>query len=216
MKGKWKLRLQLFADEQVQASAQEDAGASKSTEVVKPSGGTEKAADGADTQSDGEEKKYTDKDLDEIINKRFARWQAQQEKKVSEVKKLAEMDAQQRAEYERDQYKKELDELKKQATLSEMSREARKILSGDGITIPDELLTLMVTTDATETKEAIGSFAKLFHEAVEAAVKDRLKGEPPRKGAGAPAKMTKEDILNIKDPQLRQQKMLENRELFNF
>lgn len=211
-----KMLLQLFADEQAQTNTQEGAGASKSTETVKSLSETEKAADGANTQSDGEEKKYTDKELDEIISRRFARWQAQQDKKVSEAKKLAEMDAQQRAEYERDQYKKELDELKKQTALADMGKEARKILSDKGITVPDELLSLMVTTDAAQTKEAIGSFAKLFHETVEAAVKERLKGEPPRKGAGAPAKMTKDDIMAIKDPQLRQQKMLENRELFNF
>jgi hypothetical protein len=74
----------------------------------------------------------------------------------------------------------------------------------------------MVTTDAEETKAAVDAFAKAFKDAVESAVKDRLKGEPPRKGTGGAASMTKEQILAIKDPELRQKKMLENRHLFNF
>ena len=53
--------------------------------------------------------------------------------------------------------------------------------------------------------------------AVEAAVKERLRGEPPRRGSGGgTAPMTKEQIMKIRDPELRQKKMLENKELFNF
>ena len=52
---------------------------------------------------------------------------------------------------------------------------------------------------------------------MEAAVKERLRGEPPRRGSGGgAAPMTKEQIMKIRDPELRQKKMLENKELFNF
>lgn len=156
------------------------------------------------------------KDVDEILNKKFAQWQKKQQREVDEAKKLAEMNAQQKAEYERDKLQKELDEYKRQASLAEMNKTARKMLSDNGITIPDELLSMMVTTDAEETKNAIDGFSKVFTEAVESAVKERLKGEPPRKGSGGAATMTKEQIMAIKDPELRQRKMLENRELFKF
>ena len=66
-----------------------------------------------------------------------------------------------------------------------------------------------------ECKAAVDGFAKAFKDALEAEVKNRLKGEPPRKGIGGAAPMTKEQIMAIKDPELRQKKMLENRELFN-
>lgn len=168
-------------------------------------------------QGSKQEPKYTDKDLDDIIGKRFAKWQAQQQKAVDEAKKLAAMDAQQKAEYERDQLQKELNELKKQASLSEMTKTARKMLLEEGITVPDELLTMMVSDDAEATKVAVDGFKKAFQEAVESAVKERLKGEPPRRGSGGgSASMTKEQIMKIRDPELRQQKMLENKELFNF
>jgi hypothetical protein len=96
-----------------------------------------------------------------------------------------------------------------------MTKTARKMLSEKSINIPDELLAMMVTTDAEETKAAIDGFTKAFTDAVENAVKERLKGAPPRRGTGTAASMTKEQIMAIRDPELRQKKMLEHRELFN-
>lgn len=195
--------LQLFADEATETTTE-------TTEETKP-----ETAPAAKVEKQ-DEPKYTDKDVDEILNKKFAQWQKKQQREVDEAKKLAEMNAQQKAEYERDKLQKELDEYKRQASLAEMNKTARKMLSDNGITIPDELLSMMVTTDAEETKNAIDGFSKVFTEAVESAVKERLKGEPPRKGSGGAATMTKEQIMAIKDPELRQRKMLENRELFKF
>ena len=98
-----------------------------------------------------------------------------------------------------------------------MTKTARKMLSESGITASDDILSVLVTTDAEQTKAAIDSFSKTFQAAVEAAVKERLRGEPPRRGSGGgAAPMTKEQIMKIRDPELRQKKMLENKELFNF
>ena len=211
-----KFDLQLFADDA------NDAGGSDPAQAV--SG--EKAAADQESKDQKEQKeqkndrqtaKYSDEDLDKILDKRFARWQEQKKKEVDEAKKLAEMNAQQKAEYERDQLRKELDGYKRKDALSEMTKTARKMLSDGGVSISDELLAMMVTTDAKETKAAIDTYIKLHTEAVEKAVKERLKGEPPRKGTGgAAAPMTKAQILAIRDPELRQKKMLENKELFNF
>ena len=126
------------------------------------------------------------------------------------------MSAQEKAEYERDQLKKELAELKKQASLAEMTKTARKMLSDDGITVSDDLLSMLVSDNAETTKSAVDGFRQAFTNAVEIAVKERLKGEPPRKGSGGAPAMTKEQIMAIRDPELRQKKMLENKHLFNF
>lgn len=205
--------LQLFA---------EDAGAAaegaESVEKSNDNAGEKDAGKSAESAENGagEKAKYTDADVDAMLNRKFAEWQKKQQKAVDEAKKLAEMDAQQKAEYERDQLRKELDDYKRRDSLAAMSKTARKMLADQGVTIPDELLGMMVTTEADNTKAAVDSFAKLFNEAVEAAVRDRLKGDPPRKGAGGgiPAK-TKEQIMAIKDPELRQAEMLKHRELFN-
>ena len=201
--------IQLFAEDTPADTAD--------TKDTKPAAGKDEKVDKPDTApaADRSTPKYSDDELDAIVEKKFAKWQKQQQKAVDEAKKLAEMNAQQKAEYERDELRKEVDAYKRKDALAEMSKTARKMLSDSGITINDELLSMMVTTDAKETKAAVDGFAKAFNDAVEKAVKERLKGEPPKKGSGGAAPMTKAQIMAIRDPELRQQKMLEHRELFN-
>lgn len=208
MKNKF-INLQLFAEDTTNTDTK---GTGEGTETD-TSADTGKKTD--DNKPDSKPK-YTDEDVNKLIDQKFAEWQKKKQKEVDEAKRLAEMNAQEKAEYERDQLKKELDSLKKQASLSEMTKTARKMLSDDGITISDELLSMMVSESAEDTKSAIDGFAKAFKEAVENAVKERLRGNPPRKGSGSAPVMTKEQIMAIKDPELRQKKMLENRDLFNF
>lgn len=201
---KHKFELQLFADD---VSANVSANTSAITDSKK-----EDAPKAAKPEA-----KYTDDDVNKLIDQKFAEWQKKQEKAVSEAKKLAEMNAQQKAEYERDELQKELDALKKKDAVAEMTKTARKMLSENSISVPDELLSMLVSTNAEETKAAVDGFTKVFKEAVESAVKERLKGEPPKKGSGSGApSMTKEQIMAIADPELRQKKMLEHKELFNF
>jgi hypothetical protein len=202
--------LQMYADEAPAASETSPAGKQDNAAAA------DKGKEVKEPKEDRTTPKYSDDDLDEILGKRFARWKQDQQKAVDEAVKLEKMNAQQKAEYERDQFKKELEGYKQKEAISEMTKTARKMLSEKNITISDDLLSLMVTTDAAETKKAVDGFAKAFTDAVEAAVKERLKGEPPRRGSGSTPAMTKEQIMAIKDPELRQKAMLENRHLYNF
>ena len=177
--------LQLFADEgTTETTATEQTTETQETEA--------KAAEKAATKPE-DEKKYSDADIDKIISKKFAEWQTKKDKEVNEAKKLAEMNAQQKAEYERDQIQKELDELKKANSLAEMQKTARKMLSDEGINVPDELLSLMVTTEAEETKAGIDKFIPLFKDAVERAVKETIRGETPKTGTGSAAPISEID-----------------------
>lgn len=166
--------LQMFADDPAVGS--EPGTAEKAEEVG--------AAADKGKEPTKPEAKYTDEDVDRIVKNRLAREREQAKKEKEEAEKLAEMNATQKAEYERDQLKKELEELKRKDALSEMSKVARKMLTEKEINISDELLSVMVTTDAQQTKQNIEGFAKMYKADVEAAVKARLKGEPPRVGSG--------------------------------
>ena len=209
---KTKLFLQLFSDEAGEAEAK----ATEATEA-KDAAGKGEGKDDAGKKSEPEDKpKYTDKDIDEILNKKFAKWQEKQDKAVSEAKKLAAMNATQKAEYERDQLQKQLDEYKRKDSLAEMTKTARSMLSEAGISVSDGVLAMLVNTDAEQTKSAVDGFAKAFKDAVEEAVKERLKGRTPKVGTNSSKPMTKAEIMAIRDPELRQKMMLENRELFNF
>ena len=164
--------------------------------------------------SEGKKKLYTDEDIDAIIARRFAKWEKQKQKEIDEAKRLENMNAQERAEHERDELQRQLSELQNEKALADMSKTARKMLSDSGITLSDDLLQILVSTDADATKTAVDNFSKLFSDAVDAAVKERLKGNPPKRGASSGSTITKEEIMKIRDPELRQKKMLENRELF--
>ena len=102
--------LQLFADEN---SSENEGTETKDTQSTEGQDNQEK-----DKSS---EKKYSDKDLDAILDKRFARWKADQEKEKEEAKRLADMNAQERAEAERDKVQKELDELKAKNAIAELA-----------------------------------------------------------------------------------------------
>lgn len=194
--------LQLFADEN---SSENESTETKDTQSTEGQDNQEK-----DKSS---EKKYSDKDLDAILDKRFARWKADQEKEKKEAKRLADMNAQERAEAERDKVQKELDELKAKNAIAEMTNEARKMCTEHNINVGDDLLSVLVNQDADKTKKAVDAFVKMFESEVEKAVKEKLKGNGPKRG-GSNKGVTRESILNITDPMERQRMIAENMDLF--
>ena len=165
-------------------------------------------------QDNKQQPKYTDADVDEIVSKRLAKWEKQQAAKVEEAAKLAEMNAQQKAEYERDKVQKELDEYKRRDTVNAMVAESRRQLSEQGIAVSDDILTRLVGETAEETKASVDAFSTAFTAAVEDAVKKQLAGKAPAAGVITKT-MTKEEILAIKDPIARQAAIRDNIGLFN-
>lgn len=156
--------------------------------------------------------KYTDNDVDRILNQKFAEWQTKKQKEIDEAKRLADMDAQQKAEYERDKLQKQLDELMKERNLTEMSKTARGILSEKNINLNDELLAMLVSDNADATKKNIDFFVEMFQAAVKKEVADALKGPPPKTGSASG--YTREQILAIKNRVERQKLIDENKNLF--
>lgn len=135
--------------------------------------------DDDDDDLDGE-KKYSVKEVDELIKRKKAEWEKQRKKDDDEAKKFAKMNAQEKAEYKQQQLEKRIQELEDEKTLSGMRDEARKQLSEKGINISDNLLEFMVSKDAEKTKKAVDSFAELFNSAVNEAVKAKARQTTPR------------------------------------
>ena len=169
----------------------------------------------AEPKQDGnkQQPKYTDADVDEIVSKRLAKWEKQQAAKVEEAAKLAEMNAQQKAEYERDKVQKELDEYKRRDTVNAMVAESRRQLSEQGIAVSDDILARLVGETAEETKASVDAFSVAFTAAVEDAVKKQHAGKAPAAGVASKT-MTKDEILAIKDPITRQAAIRDNIGLF--
>lgn len=141
------------------------------------------------------------------------KWEALQDDKLSEAEKLAKMTKEERINYKNQQLQKELDAYKQRENLAAMSKTARKMLEAEEISIPDELLGHLVAEDAEQTKASVESFAKLYKAAVQTAVKDALKGKPPKGGQGG-TNMTRDQIMAVKNPSERQKLIAEHMELF--
>lgn len=202
--------LQLFAESMSQSETDNKEKQSTEAKVKGSPDGTQESNEEKAGGAQG--KLYTDEDVDKLINRKFAEWQAKKDKEIDEATKLADMNAQQRAEYQRDQLQKELDEYKRRETLAEMGKTARSMLAEQDIDVPDELVSSLVTEDAETTAANVKAFAKAFTTAVQKAVEGKIAHTEPK--AGGAATMTKAEILGIKDPIARQKAISENIGLF--
>ena len=142
------------------------------------------------------------------------KWQTLTDSKVSEAEKLAQMTSEEKEKYRADKAEKELADLKRQIALGDMAKTARKMLSDEQITLPDEIIMNLVSDDAEKTKEAVEGFTKAFKEAVNAAVKEALRGNPPKAGTSGARPITREEIMAVKDRAERQKLIAENPQLF--
>jgi hypothetical protein len=170
-------------------------------------------------QANEPQAKYTDADVDAIINKKFASWQEKQDKaiaeavaKVEEANRLAQMNDKEKADHERKQMEDELALLKAEKAHATMMTTARNMLKADGLTIPDEIVSVLVTDTADGTSEAVKAFSGMFQKAVDEAVKAKLAGSEPKRGTASA--MSKEEILAIKDRSARLKAIEENFDLF--
>lgn len=194
--------LQLFA---------EDGGEGDSGEGID---GAEPDGSGGDDSSEDEtgEKKYSDADLDAIIEKKFAKWQKQQAKKVSEAEKLASRNAEKKSEDRIKDLETKVSEYEQERTHTQMMAQARAILHEEHINISDALIGNLVTDDADSTADNIKEFVSVFRAEVSKAVKEQLKGSAPKTGSAS--KITKDEIMKVKNPIERQKLIRENIELF--
>ena len=154
------------------------------------------------------------KAINTAVSNAQKKWQTMTDGKVSEAEKLAQMTSEEKSEYRAKKAEQELADLKKQIALGDMAKTARKMLSEENITVPDEIIMNLVSDDAEKTKSSVESFAKVFKDAVQAAVKESLKGNPPKASTGGTTTVTREQILAVKDRAERQRLIAENPQLF--
>ena len=153
------------------------------------------------------------KAIETAVKNAREQWELETNDKLSEAEKLARMTKEQKAEYRAQQMEKEIAALKREKTMAEMAKIARKMLADEDINLPDDLLAHLISEDAEKTKTAVEGFCKLFKDAVQEQVKNALKGGSPKKGDENT--VTKEQILDIKDPIERQRLIAENIKLFS-
>ncbi len=207
------MNLQLFAEGEGDGSGVGDDGGAG---AGSGDGGNEMSFDDflGQAENRAEFDRRVQKAVNTAVTKAQEKWQALTDDKLSEAEKLAKMTKEEKAEYKNRKLEKELADLKRQNSLSEMSKTARKMLADEEINIPDELLAHLVSESAEDTKTAVEAFTKMYKDAVQAAVKDALKGNTPKGGSGGKGAVTKEQILAVSNPIERQRLIAENIALF--
>ena len=206
MKNLFDFDLQLFGEEGATEQDPAGVGDSAACETSSKSEETNKPAPA------GKEPKYTDDDVDRIINRKFAEWEKKQEKKTSEAERLGKMTAEEKAAERMKALEEKIAGYERDAARSEMMKQARTIIDGENIHVSDELLSNIIAEDAESTKASVESFVKLFRDHVDTAVKNAVKRETPK--TGSTSGITKEQILAIKDRSERQRLINENMSLF--
>lgn len=135
-----------------------------------------------ESESEQDEKTYTEEEFNKRLNDELSRRLKQKEKEkqdaVDEAKRLAKMNKDQIAEYEREQMEKELEQLRSEKQLNEMRSEARKMLSEAEVDSSDEVVNLVVTDTAEQTKSNVEAFSNAVKKAVNEAVKVNARQSP--------------------------------------
>lgn len=151
-------------------------------------GGDPKVSAGSETV-----KTFTQEEVDKIVSDRLARQAKQSEKKftqkevdsivsekISEAEKLAKMNAEQKQKYAQEKLEKELSEREAVLNKRELTATAKEILASKGL--PVELAEIVDTANADACTASIESIEKAFASAVQKAVNERLKSDPPKVG----------------------------------
>lgn len=150
-----------------------------------------------------------DRRVSKALETAKAKWQQEAEAKIAEAKteaeKLAKMNAEQKAEHERQKREKELADREALLTLRELRAEAAVTLSEKGL--PKELIDSVNFKDADSCKKSIETLETVWRAAVQSGVEERLKGKTPTvtgetKVAGDPKTMNYQQRAELysKDP----------------
>lgn len=118
----------------------------------------------------------------------------------TEAEKMAKMNAEQKAQYEREKQAKELADREAAITKRELMATAKEQLAEKGL--PISLASVLNYASAEECTASIDAVGKAFQEAVEKAVNDRLAGGKPPKKADGGATYTMEQIKAMTPEQI--------------
>lgn len=182
------------------------------TEVVE----TEAVDNPETTEAD---KTFTQDELNHIVQERVQRAVAKAQKDAedkikqaqSEGERLAKLTKDERAKEEEAKRLADLEAREKAIAVKELRIETQSLLADEGL--PIEFLDVVMADTAESVKDNIASIRKVFDEAVEKRVNERLTQDKPRRGATAGA-MTKAEIMAVQNASERQKLIAENLELF--
>ena len=140
----------------------------ESTETVDTQGNVDTV------QEEKHERTFTRAEIGKMLSAERSKWEAEQEAKENEAKKLAKMNADEKQKYQ-------LDQREQAIARKELTAEAKAMLSERGL--PVELVSVVDLSNAEAVTESVASIQKTWEDAVQKGVSDRMKGSAPIKTA---------------------------------
>lgn len=206
VKFKMPMNLQLFAEGEeggagggVGGSASGDTGATAGTEGGVNKGGTTTYQSFDDFLKNPKNQAEFDRRVEKALNTSRTKMQADIEAKMAEVRteaeKMAKMNTEQKAQYEREKQIKDLTDREAAITKRELMATAKEQLVDKGL--PITLASVLNYANAEECTASIDAVSKAFQEAVEKTVNERLAGGKPPKKAETKTIYTLDQIKNM-------------------
>lgn len=127
------------------------------------------------------ERTFTREDIAKMISAERSKWESERKKAESEAKKLAKMNADEKAKYEAQKQAERIAELEAELNRKDMESTAISLLSEKGITATTDVINFVVRDDAEQTLEAINTFSTLVNDLADKKVSEMLKGTTPKK-----------------------------------
>jgi hypothetical protein len=128
-------------------------------------------------QEEKHERTFTRAEIGKMLSAERSKWEAEQEAKENEAKKLAKMNADEKQKYQLDQREQELANREKAIARKELTAEAKSMLSERDL--PVELVNVVDLTNAETVSASIGALQKSWEQAVQKGVQEKLKGKAP-------------------------------------
>lgn len=177
-------RLRLFGPDNPNGGSTTEPATEPTTDPVTTEPATEPGGEPTTKPATEPAKKYTDDEVNEIVNKKYAKWKAEEKARADEAAKFSKMDDDQKQKFALEQAKQEAAEAKASVAKYKMTSMARKSANEAGIAVTDDDLAHIVTTEAESTKANIDWLKDLSGRIHESVKKEYLSGSAPKANGG--------------------------------
>ena len=155
------------------------------------------------TTEESTPKTYTQEEVDKLLQQEgdrrvteaLKKAEKKNQDKVKEAQRLAQMNEQEKYEYQLQQREEAIKAKEKELSLAENKNEASKILAEKGISL--SLVDFVVADDADTMKANIDLLDKAFKASVKAEVEKRLGSNNPKKNLQSEGSITKEQFRKM-------------------
>lgn len=155
------------------------------------------------TTEESTPKTYTQEEVDKLLQQEgdrrvteaLKKAEKKNQDKVKEAQRLAQMNEQEKYEYQLQQREEAIKAKEKELSLAENKNEASKILAEKGISL--SLVDFVVADDADTMKANIDLLTKAFNASVKAEVEKRLGSNNPKKNLQSEGSITKEQFRKM-------------------